>query len=160
MASDGTTTQQQWFLKGNKLRFEEAGSGAEKGAMIFDAKKKVMYSLQHDEKVYMEPRRPVVQGHSGWDGQCGRKVSIERIIATQFQAMMYTPCVKPLLSESLTVDMRMSRVRSRLLSSARCFSLSMRSAGRPQAAIGATAKRRPKPHMVSCGNAGRVVSIL
>ncbi len=49
--SDGTTTHQQWFLNGDKLRFEEAGPDAEKGAMIFDAKKKVMFSIQHDEKV-------------------------------------------------------------------------------------------------------------
>jgi len=48
--SDGTTMQQQWFLKGDKLRFEETGPDAETGAMIFDAKKKVMYSLQHGEK--------------------------------------------------------------------------------------------------------------
>lgn len=52
--SDGITIQQQWFLKGDKLRFEETGPDADKGAMIFDAKKKVMYSLQHDEKIYME----------------------------------------------------------------------------------------------------------
>lgn len=52
--SDGTTMQQQWFLKGDKLRFEETGPDADKGVMIFDAKKKVMYSLQHDEKIYME----------------------------------------------------------------------------------------------------------
>lgn len=52
--SDGTTMQQQWFLKGDKLRFEETGPDAKKGAMIFDAKKKVMYSLQHGEKIYME----------------------------------------------------------------------------------------------------------
>ena len=52
--SEGTTVQQQWFLKGDTLRFEEVGPDAEKGAMIFDAKKKVMYSIQHDEKIYME----------------------------------------------------------------------------------------------------------
>lgn len=52
--SDGTTMQQQWFLKGDKLRFEETGPDADKGAMIFDAKEKVMYSIRHDEKIYME----------------------------------------------------------------------------------------------------------
>lgn len=52
--SDGMTMQQQWFLKGDKLRFEETGPDADKSAMLFDAKKKVMYSLQHDEKIYME----------------------------------------------------------------------------------------------------------
>ncbi len=52
--SDGTTTQQVWYLKGDRLRFEEAGQDAEKSAMIFDAKKKVMYSLQHDDKIYLE----------------------------------------------------------------------------------------------------------
>lgn len=52
--SEGTTVQQQWFLKGDRLRFEEIGQDAEKGAMIFDAKKKVMYSLRHDDKVYLE----------------------------------------------------------------------------------------------------------
>ncbi len=52
--SDGATMQQQWFMKGDKLRFEETGPDADKGAMIFDAKKKMMYSLQHDEKMYME----------------------------------------------------------------------------------------------------------
>ena len=46
--------QQQWFLKGDKLRFQEPGLDAENGAMIFDAKKKVMYSIRHDEKMYME----------------------------------------------------------------------------------------------------------
>lgn len=49
-----STAQQQWFLKGDKLRFQEAGPDAENGAMIFDAKKKVMYSIRHDEKMYME----------------------------------------------------------------------------------------------------------
>ncbi len=52
--SDGMTMQQQWFLKGDKLRFEEMGPDSDKGAMIFDAKKKLMYSLQHDEKIYRE----------------------------------------------------------------------------------------------------------
>ena len=52
--SEGTTVQQQWFLKGDTLRFEETGPDAEKGAMIFDTKKKVMYSIQHDEKIYLE----------------------------------------------------------------------------------------------------------
>ncbi len=52
--SDGRTIQQQWFLKGDWLRFEESGPDAEPGAMIFDAKKKVMYSLRHDDKIYME----------------------------------------------------------------------------------------------------------
>ncbi len=52
--SEGTTVRQQWFLKGDTLRFEETGPDAEKGAMIFDARKKVMYSIQHDEKVYLE----------------------------------------------------------------------------------------------------------
>lgn len=52
--SEGTTVQQQWFLKGDKLRFEEVGPDAEKGAMIFDAKKKVMYNIRHDEHIYME----------------------------------------------------------------------------------------------------------
>ena len=52
--SDGATMQQQWFLKGDKLRFEETGLDADKGALIFDAKKKIMYSLQHDERMYVE----------------------------------------------------------------------------------------------------------
>lgn len=52
--SGGITVQQQWFLKGDKLRFEETGPDADKSAMIFDAKKKVMYSLQHDDKMYVE----------------------------------------------------------------------------------------------------------
>ncbi|MDR4478896.1 MAG: DUF4412 domain-containing protein [Nitrospira sp.] len=52
--SGGTTMQQQWFLKGDTLRFEEAGPDAGRAAMIFDAKKKVMYSIQHEEKIYME----------------------------------------------------------------------------------------------------------
>lgn len=52
--SDGATMQQQWFLKGDKLRFEETGPDADKGALIFDAKQKIMYSLQPDEKMYME----------------------------------------------------------------------------------------------------------
>ena len=52
--SDGATMQQQWFLKGDKLRFEETGPDADKGALIFDAKKKIMYSLQHDERMYVE----------------------------------------------------------------------------------------------------------
>lgn len=52
--SDGTTVQQQWFLKGDRLRFEESGQDVEKGAMIFDAKKKLMYNLRHDDKIYLE----------------------------------------------------------------------------------------------------------
>ena len=42
------------LLKGDKLRFEETGPDAENGAMIFDAKKKLMYSLRHDEKIRRE----------------------------------------------------------------------------------------------------------
>ena len=52
--SEGTTTQQVWYLKGDRLRFEEAGQDADNSAMIFDAKKKVMYSLHHDDKIYLE----------------------------------------------------------------------------------------------------------
>lgn len=52
--SEGTTVRQQWFLKGDRLRYEETGPDAEKGAMIFDATKKVMYSLRHDDRIYLE----------------------------------------------------------------------------------------------------------
>lgn len=52
--SEGVTVRQQWFLKGDALRFEETGPDAENGAMIFDAKKKIMYSLRHDERIYLE----------------------------------------------------------------------------------------------------------
>lgn len=52
--NDGGTVQQQWFLKGDRLRFEETGPDAEKEAMIFDATKKVMFSLRHDDKIYLE----------------------------------------------------------------------------------------------------------
>ncbi len=52
--SEGTTVQRRWFLKGDRLRFEETGPDAENNAMIFDAKKKVMYSLLHDERMYLE----------------------------------------------------------------------------------------------------------
>lgn len=52
--SEGTTVQQQWALKGDRLRFEEFGGDMENGAMIFDAKKKVMYNVRPDEKIYLE----------------------------------------------------------------------------------------------------------
>lgn len=52
--SGGDTAQQQWLFKGNALRFEETGSDANQSAMIFDAKKQVLYSIHHDEKIYLE----------------------------------------------------------------------------------------------------------
>ena len=52
--ANGTSSEQQWFLKGDRLRFEEGGSDGEKGTMIFDVKKSVFYSLQHDEKIFLE----------------------------------------------------------------------------------------------------------
>ncbi len=52
--NEGAASQQQWFVKGDRLRFEEIGPEADHGAMIFDAKKKVMYNVQHDEKFYLE----------------------------------------------------------------------------------------------------------
>lgn len=52
--SGGETVQQQWWFKGHALRFEEVGPDAGKGAMIFDAKKHALYSLHHDEKIYLE----------------------------------------------------------------------------------------------------------
>ncbi|MBA5875627.1 MAG: DUF4412 domain-containing protein [Nitrospira sp. CR1.2] len=52
--SGGETVQQQWWLKGHALRFEEVGPDVGKGAMIFDAKKQALYSLHHDEKIYLE----------------------------------------------------------------------------------------------------------
>jgi len=52
--SGGETVQQQWLLKGHALRFEEAGADAGGSTMIFDAKKQVLYSLHHDEKIYLE----------------------------------------------------------------------------------------------------------
>ena len=52
--SGGQTVQQQCWLKGHALRFEEVGPDAGKGAMIFDAKKQALYSLHHDEKIYLE----------------------------------------------------------------------------------------------------------
>ncbi|MBS0170634.1 MAG: DUF4412 domain-containing protein [Nitrospira sp.] len=52
--SGGDTAQQQWLFKGHALRFEETGSDTNQSAMIFDAKKQVLYSIRHDEKIYLE----------------------------------------------------------------------------------------------------------
>jgi len=52
--SGGETVQQQWLLKGQALRFEETGPDAGRSAMIFDAKQQKLYSLRHDEKLYLE----------------------------------------------------------------------------------------------------------
>jgi hypothetical protein len=103
--SDGITMQQQWFLKGDKLRFEEMGPDADKGAMIFDAKKKVMYSLQHDEKIYMEiptgetskaapDRSEDVVVIEDWNTRPGRGVSVrdlshERQVGRQHRRALY-----------------------------------------------------------------------
>jgi hypothetical protein len=72
---DGNTSQQQWFMKGDKLRFEELGPEAGKGAVIFDAQKRVMYSIDHQEKAYMEIMTP----HAG-DNKMVREIMNDMVV--------------------------------------------------------------------------------
>lgn len=51
---DESVTQQKWFIKGDKLRFESLAQDEEKTFMVFDAKKKIMYSVQPEGKSYLE----------------------------------------------------------------------------------------------------------
>jgi len=51
---DESVTQQTWFIKGDKLRFESVAQDEEKTFMIFDAKKKILYSIEPEKKSYIE----------------------------------------------------------------------------------------------------------
>ncbi len=52
--SDESVAQQQWFIKGEKLRFESVVPDEEKTFMVFDAKEKIMYNVQPERKSYLE----------------------------------------------------------------------------------------------------------
>ena len=58
--SEGVTVRQQWFLKGDALRFEETGPDAEKGAMIFDDVQQKRTAESNLEEVWKEVTRDLI----------------------------------------------------------------------------------------------------